>query len=326
MKRNNKYEYASNIRSHYVGDNYLQVMLPYKKAITVIDEHGVLFHKKKGSYLTINKYLNDERKNKFPYSNIPEHKMITSRGVIRYTNQLLEFNKPYIIITSGLILEEYAVKNDDDAILVTKAIVPQEEEKKFTLDELREFVYRRDSIYKKFSFDSGIYDGIPLIPEETKIIKGVRDFFFKNYTNINHSQLLSEWGQCSIKRSTSLNDSLCNFLKDNYPLEDILNAYVPVILNDCIIVYKDDNGINSVKAVESAMEDIGSYRTIIYNFPITHYTLEEAKSILQANKNRTTKEPRINSFLNKGIDKELIKLEKEQVKELTRKNKRKRHP
>lgn len=318
MKRNNKYEYASNIRSHYVGDNYLQVMLPYKKAITVIDEHGVLFHKKKGSYLTINKYLNDERKNKFPYSNIPEHKMITSRGVIRYTNQLLEFNKPYIIITSGLILEEYAVKNDDDAILVTKAIVPEKEEKILTLDELRELVYSDDSIEKKFSPRGGIYDGIPLIPEEYKVIKKVRDFFFKNFTDINYTYLSSG--------STSLNDSLCNFLKDNYPLEDILNAYVPVILNDCIIVYKDDNGINSVKAVESAMEDIGSYRTIIYNFPITHYTLEEAKSILQANKNRTTKEPRINSFLNKGIDKELIKQEKEQVKELTRKNKRKRHP
>ncbi len=318
MKKYNKYEYACNIRSHYVGDKCLQVMFPYKKAINIVDEQGVMFHRKKDSHLTINKYLTDERKEKFPYSNIPEHKMITARGIIRYTNQLLEFNKPYIIITDGIILEEYAVKNNDDAILITKAIVPQKEEKVLTLDELRELVYSDDSIEKKFSFEGGIYDNTPLVPEEYKVINKVRDFFFKNYTNINHNQLVSEWGQCSIKGSNRLNDNLRNFLKDNYPLDDILNAYIPIILNNCIIVYKDDNGINNVKAIESAMEDIGTYQTSIYNFPITHYSLDEAKSILQTGKNKTTKEPKISRFVNKGIDKEIIKQEKAKVKKLTK--------
>lgn len=50
MKKYNKYEFACNIRNHYVGDKYLQVMLPYKRAINVVDEQGVLFHRKKGTH------------------------------------------------------------------------------------------------------------------------------------------------------------------------------------------------------------------------------------------------------------------------------------
>ena len=69
MKNTN--EIVQRIESHYVGDECIQLAIPYRNAITILDQDGILFHDKIGSNLYINKYLEDERRSQFPYSNIP---------------------------------------------------------------------------------------------------------------------------------------------------------------------------------------------------------------------------------------------------------------
>ena len=70
-----KYEFIQRISNHYVGDDCVQVMVPHyaNDGITILNSDGITYHHKPNSNLYINKYISDERKNGFPYSEIPTH-------------------------------------------------------------------------------------------------------------------------------------------------------------------------------------------------------------------------------------------------------------
>ena len=53
----------------------------------------------------VNKYLEDERRKQFPYSNIPTHFSKIKFKKVIYTNQLLDFEKPYIIVVMDIFLK-----------------------------------------------------------------------------------------------------------------------------------------------------------------------------------------------------------------------------
>ena len=71
MKKTN--EIIQRIKSCYVADDCIQIMTPYRDGITILSQDDILFHYKKNSNYYINKYLQDERRKQFPYSNIPTH-------------------------------------------------------------------------------------------------------------------------------------------------------------------------------------------------------------------------------------------------------------
>lgn len=52
-------ELVRKIENQYVGDDCVQIMIPYEDALTVFDQNGVLFHAQNNSRLYINKYLED---------------------------------------------------------------------------------------------------------------------------------------------------------------------------------------------------------------------------------------------------------------------------
>ena len=86
------------LEKQYVGDDCVQIMVPFIDNLSIIDEanNKTLFcHRKNGSY--VNLYVKDERRHQFPYSNIPMHFGIYKLEKCIYVNQLLEFNKLYSI-------------------------------------------------------------------------------------------------------------------------------------------------------------------------------------------------------------------------------------
>ena len=65
-----------------------------------------------------NVYLEDKRRLTLPYSSIPEH--IERVSLIKknmFTNQILEYNKPYIAISDGIINKITTYKEDSSAYI-----------------------------------------------------------------------------------------------------------------------------------------------------------------------------------------------------------------
>ena len=100
--KNKSIEWVSRIPRHYVGDNCIQIMIPrlLESGMTLLNSDGIMYHYLPDSKLYINKYISDERKLQFPYSNIPTHVSKNNSKVSRnnskkveYFNQLLEFDK-----------------------------------------------------------------------------------------------------------------------------------------------------------------------------------------------------------------------------------------
>ena len=73
-----KVESIKRIKSHYVSDDCVQVMIPYKKEMTLLSSDDILFHHYRYGGIdcgvNINKYTLDDRRYLFPYGSIPLHK------------------------------------------------------------------------------------------------------------------------------------------------------------------------------------------------------------------------------------------------------------
>ena len=82
-------EIVQRIEKQYIGDDCIQIMIPYRNAVTVLNQEGILFHSKIDSDLYINKYLQDERRKSFPYS--------------KYTNSLFKNGFYKIFLCKSII-------------------------------------------------------------------------------------------------------------------------------------------------------------------------------------------------------------------------------
>ena len=122
-------EMIAKMHSHYVADDYIQIMLAYRDYLLLFGNNDLMYFKnfieshpsiREGSK---NVYLDDERKNIFPYSKIPEHiERVLLFRKLNFVNQILDFEKPYIRINDGFITKMTAFKDGDEAIVHTKIL------------------------------------------------------------------------------------------------------------------------------------------------------------------------------------------------------------
>ena len=159
------------IPKSYIGDDCIQIMIPFSSSIILLEkELSLEFEHVKCQYLidkmnrdtTLNKYLEDERRNKFPYSNIPLH--VTHKGFrkIYNVNQLLDLDKDYYAIVNGssycgedgcrhylgYIMHLYLLRDNEDVLLVSKYYslddydisydsMVEFQKRKYTLEEIK---------------------------------------------------------------------------------------------------------------------------------------------------------------------------------------------
>ena len=157
MKKTN--EIVQRIQSHYVGDDCIQIMFPYQDTLTILNPDGMLYHHKQGSNVYVNKYLEDERRKQFPYSNIPTHFSKVMFKTIAYTNQLLDFEKPYIRIGDGYYSESFVIKDNNQALLISSIMKPDNHVEHMTYDELLKYVGKHDNDEQIYYVD--ISGGMP---------------------------------------------------------------------------------------------------------------------------------------------------------------------
>lgn len=117
-----KDEIVQRIKSCYIGDNCVQIAWNHSEgAITVLDDKGIVYHKKTGSSFYVNNFANDERRKKFPYNTISEFNTRKNGQSFRL---LLDYNKNYFIIFDGNIYQYYVVKDKENALFVQRLIKP----------------------------------------------------------------------------------------------------------------------------------------------------------------------------------------------------------
>lgn len=196
MKKDDKVVCA--INECYVVDDCMQIMIPFKNAATILSQDGILFHSKKGSTIYINKYLEDERRNQFPYSNIPMH--YTRKGLfgkVCYVNQIFDFKKPYILISNGGMVEYVAFKDNNRALLASPTTISLENKTIMTMsyDELLDYFSKENKIgnnnqFPYITLDGGFISSDSIVADiETgfveKTIDFVRPFISVEFDNNN---------------------------------------------------------------------------------------------------------------------------------------------
>lgn len=296
-----KYEYIQRIKSPYVGKDCIQIMIPHKDntGISVLDNKGMLYHYKPNSNLFINKYIKDNRKEQFPYSQIPNHKSRVRFKVVEYINQLLDYNKVYIEITDGIIKEIYAVKDNQEALLAIKYLLPTEELHKYlTRSEVIELISKANG--RIYSLDGEYYQDYSLITEED-ILKWYKE------------QLIEKRKEEAKK--TKIDDSLTEYFYsslDKLTIDDIPRGIT--ICKDMLLVSIENNQIKSIKGILIKFISRNRYNVKVYDFPITIYSLEHMKMLEQTNKVKT-QTPKFPRNLNKNINREEIKKSKKLIKQ-----------
>ena len=308
-------EVVQRIESHSVGDDCIQVMVPYKSEITILNKDGIIYSHKEGSHISINNYVDDERKKQFPYSNIPIHyEKVGFFEKMIFANQLFDFEKPYISIVDNHIIESFAVKDKNEALLINKIIAGDRKTKYITRQELEELFKENQNKLVLYLEDESISVGQyhPLASEE-QIYKYVKNEItenveeFRKYVDTNRSSTVG-WYLCE-------HPLFLDFVEQGIKSFDLKNMELDIRLKGgrAIIVNSSENDM-TMQYVRASFVSINNYKINIIDLPVNKYTLEQLKNLSPII--IKTKEPRISLKLNPGVSKQELQEAKQMVKTL----------
>lgn len=302
-------EIIQRIESPYVREDYIQTIVKYKNAITILGQDGVQLHCKANDFY-INQYLEDGRRNHFPYANIPMH--YTREKIcgdkICHVNQIFEFDKPYIELSDGNLIERYIIKDNKEAILIKKAMPTFKRTAYLTREEL-ENRFLKTKEEQTYYFDrEGLMlsekEFINSFPTEEQMQEHIQGILKKNiqdfreYQNSNSGSMVASY----LEMYPIFLDYYEKVVQ-NMDLS-IMNFDIPIIgFADSFIIAKIKDNKIMIEEVEIYFEHMDYYKVVTYDIPITKYTLEQLKFVSKMSK---TKEPKIPLRLNPGLTKQDI--------------------
>ncbi len=308
-------EIVQKIESQYVGEDCIEYIVPYGNSITMLNEDGILFHSDTDSDLYINKYLEDERRKNFPYSNIPIHylnvsknfKRSNSNSIISYTNQLFEFEKPYIRIGDGII-ESFVIKDNNEALIINKVLnfskrteyMKREEiERLFeknTEDEKAYLIYLSGKMFNKD------------ISSEEKVSKVIMQSLKENIDYIERYQF--KYGETMVGQYVYPNSDFLNIAGPSTGQSKV-NKTTKHSSNTMIIARVKDSNISLQHIIINHI-GLDNYKITIYDGLINKYSKED---LIQFPIN-SSKEPKIPLRLNKNVTRQDLQDAKQMVKSL----------
>ena len=308
-------ETVHRMSSRCVGDDCVQLMIPYKQSITILDRNGIVYHHKKGCSDIINKYITDERRKQFPYHSIPTHYERFIGGKYQYANQLFDFEQPYIILVDNGLVESYVVKDNDEALLLNKFLpmvkhttfkTREEIEKMidqpFNENEQLYYLYPDGTMPKKNNFS---------IPSEKKILEHIRNSLLENVDEIK--KYMKEEPDNTFTYYFKENDFLKSFIDKSIEKID-LNDYelnLQLLKGKTLLLAKTNGTDINIEGLDIYFISPNHYKVDSYDMPITKYTLEQIKYLTP--KITKLKEPKISPRLNPGITKDDIRREKQLI-------------
>ncbi len=298
------------MHSHYVADDYIQIMLAYHNYLLLFGNNDLMYFRNfieshpsisEGSR---NVYLDDERKNNFPYSQIPEHiERVLLFRKLNFVNQILDFEKPYIRINDGFITKITAFKDGDEAIVHTKILngkLCDEKTKTITREELETYLktgsleqldeneYEDTSI---FDMNGKLYN--PRLELEQKWIDEEKERLSRI---IDESDRYKECTKNELQRAIST-------------LDDIS----PFVLTPKIMIKFKQNGEVKIDAFVVKYLERGKYEIALADLPVTMGSLSMIKSKAELPVIKTMKEPKISLSLNPNVTKEQLQEERAKI-------------
>ena len=303
-------EMVAKMHSHYVADDYIQIMLAYHNYLLLFGNNDLMYFRNfieshpsisEGSR---NVYLEDERKNNFPYSQIPEHigRVLLFRK-LNFVNQILDFEKPYIRINDGFITKMTAFKDGDEAIVHTKILngklcdnrtktITREELETYlktgSLEQLDENDYEDTSI---FDMNGVLYN--PRLELEQKWIDEEKERLSRI---IDESDRYKESTKNELQRAIST-------------LDDIS----PFVLAQKIMIKFKQNGEIKIDVFVVKYLERGKYEIALADLPVTMESLSMIKSKAELPVIKTMKEPKISLSLNPNVTKEQLQEERAKI-------------
>lgn len=303
-------EMVAKMHSHYVADDYIQIMLAYRDYLLLFGNNDLMYFRNfieshpsisEGSR---NVYLDDERKNNFPYSQIPEHiERVLLFRKLKFVNQILDFEKPYIRINDGFITKITAFKDGDEAIVHTKILngkLCDEKTKTITREELETYLktgsleqldeneYEDTSI---FDMNGKLYN--PRLELEQKWIDEEKERLSRI---IDESDRYKESTKNELQRAIST-------------LDDIS----PFVLTPKIMIKFKQNGEVKIDAFVVKYLERGKYKIALADLPVTMESLSMIKSKAELPVIKTMKEPKISLSLNPNVTKEQLQEERAKI-------------
>ena len=284
---NTRIQIINKISPPYIADDCVQIMLPYKEALTILSPKGILYHAEPESIMPVNEYLNDERRQQFPYSNIPIHFSKVGFNKVLYTNQILDFNTPYFKIGDGYYSELFVIKDNNQAFLVECINQPQHQVKHMTYDDLLKYFDKNNAEeYVNYFYLSG-----EILPNYSQLLSLEEDI----YAHITHifANYISELSQ---DYETTNLPMFLQYANNNLGHIDFSSMDFNIKIRPILIV-RINQGTITLQCVEPMFVRENDYEVHIYDIPVFRYSLDqfEPKTILPMG------EPIIPLRLNTGV-------------------------
>lgn len=317
MKTN---EVVQRIKNCYVSDECVQIMIPYRKNAIIFNKDGIVYSHNTESINSINSYLTDERRYEFPYFNIPTHRGKKGLFKFNYTNQLLNFEEPYISLVDGKFIERYAVKDGNEALMIKKIMFGNEKIEYMTRSEVEEIFEKSfDENEKMYILDSnGVIasDDCNFVVNEERILRYIKKKYHSNL------QAIINYGKSDSTSTIGLNaqkyPDFLEFVSQSIDNMTIGQLKAPVTCSnfsgeDTSIIVKINGNDIKIQTVEIIFISSNRYKVCTVDIPVTKYTLEQLKYLTP--KIIPTKELNIPLKFNPGVTKEDIQRAKKLVKE-----------
>lgn len=298
-----KVESIKRIKSHYVSDDCVQVMIPYKKEMTLLSSDDILFHHYRYGGIdcgvNINKYTLDDRRYLFPYGSIPLHKELdkleAGTGIYTKANQLFDYKKNYIKIEDGYIIQYYVEKDGDEAIAVTNFLLPRYSLSFKTKEEV-------DELFKKDTKEEIIiltYEGG--IVNQPVYISG--DTFRYN-------------GGKFVLDETEINNDVLPYLLDFIPTPEKKVTNIKLTENDLIVIrnYNEDIRVEALRIKKVPSDSFDLYGVETFEYGLTKYNKQYLLN--QESENSQSKEPHPLMILHSKETRKRIRLAKQKIKNI----------
>ena len=283
------------IPEYYVGDDCFQIMLWYQNFMAFRDNEKFKYVDWPNTE-QINTYIDDERKENFPYSNIPVYKKRILFKKYNMVNQLLSFETPYLSFSSEGFTYYFGVKDGKEALLI--ASVP-----KINPNKHKDISMTRDELIKLLE-----------LKERQSILMGT--FWYGGLLLNEQSELLENYKERILDRIKALDkddiliDAININMIDKIP-ESYITSYKPLL-----VINGNEKGELSLRIVSYKTVDGSVYTVSIDEIELPKYSLSQAKNMPNASY-INSKEPKISRILNPNIPSAEIEKAKNLV--LTRK-------
>ena len=304
-------EFVERVHECFVKDDCVQLMFPYQEFMFLFGNNDILYYRNiLDDKVMINKYLDDRRRFSFPYSSIPLH--IERVGLfykIKFVNQILDFEKPYIKINDSCCTIRTVFKDGNSAIVHTKIVdMKNTFERQCTLSRSELHNFLKTGFL--FGYDENEYSKIFLINGDAKLSKNeFSEQDEQRILGLQRKKLLDAIGRMNI--NDCYVDSIKKNLRKGVSKLDEFDTFE--VCNNNLLIKLKENGDIKVDKISIFYLNEYEYALTISNIPITKQTLNMIKSNCKLSKIRPMIAPKISLNLNPNITKEQLKEEKQKV-------------